>query len=142
MISYEKLSKNQIYTPSLARSFTIGLIEGPPHIIFYKYLDKFYPAVTLKSSSIKVLLDQLIACPFFNIQYLLGMSYLEGKTWPEIWTEFKKKFPTVVVVDWVFWPPIQFVNFLFVPARYRVLYIYLANVIWNVFLSYMKHYVS
>jgi len=44
--------------------------------------------------------------------------------------------------DWLFWPPSQYVNFHYVPATYRVLYVNGATVVWDVFLSYMKHFVS
>ena len=41
--------------------------------------------------------------------------------------------------DWVIWPPSQAVNFLLVPSQYRVLYVNLITVLWDVFLSYIKH---
>ncbi len=42
--------------------------------------------------------------------------------------------------DWCIWPPTQYVNFVYVPTKYRVLYVNGITVIWDVFLSYMKHY--
>lgn len=55
------------------------------------------------------------------------------------WTEFKTKFPTIYLFDWVIWPPTQAVNFALVPAQYRVLYVNGVTVLWDVFLSYIKH---
>lgn len=42
-------------------------------------------------------------------------------------------------VDWAFWPAAQFINFRFVPGSLRVLYVSFAALLWNIFLSYIKH---
>ena len=72
------------------------------------------------------------------------------------WSEFKQKFPTIYMFDWLIWPPSQGVNFLYVPSKYRyirtlnvkykclhilcrVLYVNGVTVVWDVFLSYIKH---
>lgn len=55
------------------------------------------------------------------------------------WEEFKAKFPTIYLFDWVIWPPSQAINFALVPAKYRVLYVNFVTVLWDVFLSHMKH---
>lgn len=41
------------------------------------------------------------------------------------------------IADCVVWPPLQLINFTFVPLRLQVLYINLANLGWNTFLSMM-----
>ena len=35
------------------------------------------------------------------------------------WSEFKQKFPTIYMFDWLIWPPSQGINFLYVPSKYR-----------------------
>ena len=42
--------------------------------------------------------------------------------------------------DWCIWPPTQYVNFVYVPAKYRVSYVNAITVVWDIFLSYMKHF--
>ena len=42
--------------------------------------------------------------------------------------------------DWCIWPPTQYVNFVYVPSKYRVSYVNAVTVVWDVFLSYMKHF--
>ncbi|KOB68622.1 putative pmp22 peroxisomal membrane protein [Operophtera brumata] len=42
--------------------------------------------------------------------------------------------------DWCFWPPVQIINFYYLPTHYRVLYINIATMVFNIFMSYMKHY--
>ncbi|XP_065342999.1 mpv17-like protein 2 isoform X1 [Cloeon dipterum] len=119
------------------RMFLVGLACGPPHHYWYVWLDK-----VLKPHQVwkKILADQLIAAPFFAAFFFYGMGSLENKTPAEVTTEFRSKFPTVYAFDWFFWPPIQYVNFHYVPSRFRVLYVNGATVVWDVFLSYMKHH--
>jgi len=82
----------------LERIGIIGLSEGPPHYIFYKYLDLLLPGKSAAIIAKKILLDQVIACPFFNFQFFVGMAWLEGKPLPVCWEEFVRKFPTVYLV--------------------------------------------
>jgi protein Mpv17 len=42
-------------------------------------------------------------------------------------------------VDWLVWPPTQFLNFYFIAPQYRVLYINAITMLYNVFLCYIKH---
>ena len=44
--------------------------------------------------------------------------------------------------DWIIWPPSQYINFKYVPAAARVLYVNIITVVWDIFLSYIKHNVN
>ncbi|KAK3868095.1 hypothetical protein Pcinc_026486 [Petrolisthes cinctipes] len=121
------------------RFFLVGLSQGPPHHVFYVWLDKVFPQKTAKVVFKKIMADQLLAAPFFAVTFFLGAGLLEGKTVAGALTEFKDKFPAVYAFDWCIWPPTQTINFYFVPIQYRVLYINFITVIWDVFLSYIKH---
>ncbi|XP_071523222.1 mpv17-like protein 2 isoform X2 [Panulirus ornatus] len=121
------------------RLFLVGLSQGPPHHIFYLWLDKVLPKRSAKAIFKKIIADQLLGAPFFAFTFFMGAGLLEGKTMNGSLQEFKLKFPVVYAFDWLIWPPTQTVNFLFVPTPYRVLYINIVTVIWDVFLSYMKH---
>jgi len=118
----------------------IGLLEAPPHYFFYKYLDIYFPGTGKVTIVKKIFIDQIVTSPCFSLQFFIGMSLLEGKSWKESWGEFVKKFPMVFIFDCVLWPPFQVVNFYYLPPHYRLLYVNVVTVIWNVFLSYMKHY--
>ncbi|XP_047735519.1 mpv17-like protein 2 isoform X3 [Hyalella azteca] len=98
------------------------------------------PQKTAKTVFKKILMDQFIAAPFFAVTFFLMAGLLEGKDLPSAWQEFKTKFPAVYMFDWIIWPPSQAINFLYVPTQYRVLYVNAVTVLWDVFLSHMKHY--
>jgi len=122
-----------------ARMGLVGLSQGPPHHYWYLYLDKLLPGKSNNVISKKILADQIIAAPFFAITFIYGACLLEGKSLGSCWLEFKEKFPTIYLFDWCIWPPTQAINFAFVPAPYRVLYVNGVTVLWDVFLSYIKH---
>merc|ERR1719402_571387 len=119
--------------------FAVGLSQGPPHHYWYQMLDKLYPGKTPVLILKKVLLDQTFAAPFFALTFIYGASLLEGRSLSQCWTEFVSKFPTIYLFDWLIWPPSQAVNFTLVPQPFRVLYVNCVTVVWDVFLSYIKH---
>eukprot|EP00122_Pirum_gemmata_P020116 Pgem_evm1s18818 len=43
------------------------------------------------------------------------------------------------MMDCLFWPAVQFVNFKYLPGQYRVVYVSVFAIFWNAFLSKMKH---
>ena len=55
------------------------------------------------------------------------------------WEHTKKVYIPTYIADWVVWPPLQLVNFTFVPVRYQVLYVNVCNLLWNTFLSFMAN---
>ena len=115
----------------------VGLTQGPPHHYWYIYLDKFLPGKSYGVVMKKILADQIFAAPFFAVTFIFGAGLLEGNTISErtvilsvtttsylnllesCWSEFKAKFPTIYLFDWVIWPPSQAVNFLLVPTQFR-----------------------
>jgi len=122
------------------RMFAVGLSQGPPHHYWYLWLDKMLPKTDLRTVALKILADQIFAAPFFACTFLVGMGILEDKKPSQCWEEFVKKFPAIYLFDWCIWPPTQFINFTIIPQPFRVLYVNVVTVIWDVFLSYIKHY--
>ncbi|GAB1601567.1 mpv17 2 [Argonauta hians] len=121
------------------RMFTVGLFMGPPTHFWYSFLDKMLVGKTGKTVVKKILADQAVAAPYFCTTFLIGMSLMEGKTWKASVAEWKGKFLTIYKMDWMIWPPSQFVNFYFLPTQYRVLYVSCITLGWNTLLSYIKH---
>ena len=79
--------------------FLVGLSQGPPHHIWYSWLDKMLPKKDMKTVVMKILADQFIAAPFFAITFFYGMGILNGQSLKGCWEEFKEKFPYVYLVS-------------------------------------------
>ncbi|CAG0896276.1 unnamed protein product [Cyprideis torosa] len=140
-IEWKLHKKKQTYDWSRAgRMFTVGLIEGPPHHYWYVWLDRALPGRSLRTIGLKIVADEIVAAPLFAYLFFMGMGFLEGKTLQKCWSEFKLKFPAVYLFDWIIWPPTQIINFKWVPQEYRVVYVNVITVVWDIFLSYMKHF--
>ncbi|XP_017786684.1 PREDICTED: mpv17-like protein 2 isoform X2 [Nicrophorus vespilloides] len=117
----------------------VGIAMGPLHHYFYKYLDSYLPRRNLFSVAKKILMDQLVMSPICISLFFYGVGMMEGKAFKECTKEINSKFVEVYMIDWSVWPPTQFINFYFLPVQYQVLYINFVTMLYNVFLSYMKH---
>ena len=72
------------------------LIYGERLYIFFLQV---LPQKNARTIVKKILLDQIIAAPFFAITFFIGAGLLEGKAFKETLIEFKKKFPAVYLVS-------------------------------------------
>ncbi|KAJ8910514.1 hypothetical protein NQ315_002456 [Exocentrus adspersus] len=123
----------------MSRMFTVGFALGPFHHYFYIWLAKVLPARNVVTVMKKILIDQFIMGPICIVAFFYSMSALEMKPMVKWNEEVKNKFVEVYVMDWCVWPPTQFINFYYVPVKYQVFYINFITMLYNVFLSYIKH---
>lgn len=128
----------QYDTASLMRFGFLGTCVYPVMCtIWYKWLDARYTGKTKTILAKKLFLDQFVFGPPCLLIFFLGLSYLEGK---ENWTqECREKFPMTYVADCAFWLPLQAVNFTFVPAPFRVLYLGISSFVWVNVLCVIKN---
>ncbi|XP_059612219.1 mpv17-like protein 2 [Phlebotomus argentipes] len=123
----------------IGQMFLVGCLGGPFHHVFYKWMDNMLPKADVLTSVKKILLDQAIFSPFCIVTFFYSAGLLETKTLRECNQELREKFLTVYLADWTIWPVAQFLNFYFLPPQYRVLYINVVTMFYNVFLCYVKH---
>ncbi|XP_034950842.1 mpv17-like protein 2 isoform X2 [Chelonus insularis] len=118
---------------------TIGLMQGPFNHYFYVLLDRFLPGKTVVSLAKKTIIDQFVGSPTNLVMFFFGHELLEQRNPREVYKDIVEKVIETYKIDCCFWPPTQLLNFMFVPIQYRVIYVNIMNVIWNVFLSYSKY---
>jgi len=61
-----------------------------------------------------------------------------GDIWQRAWAHTKDVYLETYIIDCVVWPPLQLINFTFIPLRYQVLYVNACNLAWNTYLSLMS----
>ncbi|CAH1154236.1 unnamed protein product [Phaedon cochleariae] len=123
----------------LSRMFIVGVALGPLHHYYYVWLAKTWPARSAKIITWKILLDQIVMSPICIAGFFYGMGILERKSVQECSEELVDKFKEVYLLDWIVWPPTQFINFYYIAVKYQVLYINAVTMLYDVFLSYIKH---
>ncbi|GAB0090554.1 mpv17-like protein 2 [Sergentomyia squamirostris] len=123
----------------IGQMFLVGCLAGPFHHVFYKWVDNILPKSDVVTSIKKIILDQIIFSPFCIITFFYSAGLLEDKSISDCNKELRDKFLTVYIADWTIWPAAQFINFYFLSPQYRVLYINVLTMFYNVFLCYVKH---
>lgn len=139
-----------------------GVIIGPLNYYWYFYLDKAFPGRTVQTIAKKILLDQMIGATLYTFLFIVVVCLLEGKSMGASLDEFRQKFLYIYLVsfllnsltsyksvkkfgsfdlkiDWLVWPPAQAINFYLVPSHFRMAFVNLILVGWNIFLSFAKH---
>lgn len=115
-----------ICSPISSASFFVGagMLEGCSVLEGWEEYKSKFVLVYLVSNHI---CDRPRRQPYYSSIFIAFSNYV--------------KYPSSQT-DCIVWPPSQLINFLLVPAVYRVLYVNVFTVAWNVFLSYAKHFVS
>lgn len=138
-VEYCKNNRDKFDFKRAAKMFTIGIVLGPFNHVWYSFLDKALPGINFATISKKILADQACASPFFAFTFFIGTGTLEGKPFNASFGEFRAKFWEVYKADWTLWPAAQAINFYFLKPKYRVVYVAFVTLVWNTYLSYVKH---
>lgn len=149
--------------PRVARQFVYGfVIAGPLFTTWYALLHRM--TATFRTSyvvsscgqmyhrselvgagykrrevAVKVLFDQVLFTGAYLNIYLLCMTLMEGRTVSEGLLKCKEKLHDTWVRSILFWAPVQYVNFTFIPAHLTPVTVQCFCLIWLAFLSLYFH---
>nr|XP_040576912.1 mpv17-like protein 2 [Lepeophtheirus salmonis]XP_040576922.1 mpv17-like protein 2 [Lepeophtheirus salmonis] len=141
-ICQQKLeSSNKKYNASrtLLMASSFGLTSGILCHYWYIYLDKILPSRKGIIIFKKVIIDQIIFSPILILTCLSVAGLIERKKLDSFWSHISEKGVKLYIAEWFVWPPAQFVNFYFLPTRYRVAYDNLISLGYDGYISKVKH---
>lgn len=106
------------------RNVTItGFIGGFLGHYWYLWLDRRkFTGKMLTIVLKKTLIDQIVLSPVGIAMFFFILGYLDGNTTQTITEEIREKGVGLLIFDCLVYPPVQFINFMFLPTRFRVLY--------------------
>jgi len=114
-----------------------GAIFGPAATKWYGLLTKHINIRSSHTATIcaRVAADQFIFAPVNMGVFLTSMAYLEGASVRQRLTDaYLPGYQKNLMV----WPWVQFANFKYVPADFRVLVVNFVSLGWNCYLSYLN----
>eukprot|EP01041_Mallomonas_annulata_P001950 gene1950-3786_t len=116
--------------------------------LWFGYLDSLPFLVGMggiKKSLVMMILDQTFGAVVVNLFFFVAFEIAQ-RLYPPYNTHSKSLFQACVdnckssmwitlIANWKCWPIINFVNFLYIPVEYRVLFSNVISIFWNMFLS-------
>lgn len=128
------------WTRSLHMS-AAGLTTGVVTHYWYILLDKRLGILkTAKVITTKILLDQILFSPVNLFVYFTTIGIMERSTVSRVMDELKEKgMEQIYVAEWLIWPPAQFVNFYFLPLRYRIMWDNIISLGFDIYSPYVKY---
>ena len=127
---------NYDYSRSV-RTLIMGYTVIPVSMYFWynKMLVSFFAAfsksswVIRKKVLVTLLLDQTLFANYMCTSYLFWISVLELKPWEQHWRNVTNNYKKVILMNYSFWPFVNYLNFSYVPMQFRILVINLCAVL-------------
>jgi protein Mpv17 len=122
------------------RQASFGFLIAPYlHLQFCVIMPYLFPS-SKKNAVIKsVLYDQTLGATIFTSAFFGYLDLTSGKKLEQTYQELKVKLLPTLFDNWKIWPFLMFVNFAFVPMKYRVLYSNIFGMLWVAYLSYVQN---
>jgi len=120
-------------------SMSFGLTSGFLCHFWYNFLDRMYPGKGIKIVFKKIISDQIIFSPICIVACLSVACFMKGADQERTYKEIVFKGTKLYIAEWAIWPPAQFINFYFLPTRYRVLYDNCISLVYDVYSSHVQH---
>ena len=81
-------------------------------------------------------MGQVTVFPAYLAAFFTYSCLLEGSSLNEAIRHARAAFPSTYQAGWVFWPAANLINFVFVGAAQRVVYVNVVGLAWNAFMSW------
>lgn len=87
----------------------------------------------------KVLVNQMVFTPSFNVFYFSAQALLSGETIESAIERVKIAVPSSTLNAMKVWPAVTAFSFTFIPIEYRPIFAGFVAVGWQTYLSYLNH---
>ena len=138
--SRKKVTINWQRTLHMSTSF--GLTSGFLCHFWYNYLDKMLPGSSIRIIIQKIAWDQVLFSPVCIVSCLLVAGKMENKSLSSLGSQTVQLGGRLYLAEWLLWPPAQFINFYYLPTKYRVLYDNIVSLVYDTYTSHVKHNVK
>lgn len=118
---------------------SFGLTSGFLCHYWYLFLDKKIPGKSIGVVARKILYDQIFFSPICILACLVAAGLIESSNHQTILKELQDKGTKLYLAEWFVWPPAQFINFYFLPTRFRVIYDNFVSLGYDMYTSHVKH---
>ena len=98
--------------------------------------ERLFPGTLAKQLAKKVTCDQILFTPIILSNFLMINEILMGNGISGVISKIEADFTSMLLANWSVWIPAQFVNFYFMPLNYRVVFIQVVALFWNMYVSW------
>lgn len=82
------------------------------------------------------ILDQTLFAPYMAVSYLFFISLFEFGNLKRALKNVVDNFLPVIIVNYQFWPFVNYLNFTFVPFTFRIVVLNFCALFWNSYLAF------
>ncbi|KAF5729074.1 Peroxisomal membrane protein PMP22 [Tripterygium wilfordii] len=110
---------------------------GPFGHFLHMQLEKIFKGKKdTKTVAKKVFVEQITSAPLNNLLFMIYLgAVIERRPWMDVKAKIKKEYPTVMVTSWTFWPVVGFINHMYMPLQFRVVFQIFVSFFWGIFLN-------
>lgn len=110
--------------------------QGNFNYFWLRALEHRFPGRSAGMIFRKLLLDQTFASPLATSVFYTGVSFLEGKE--DIFADWREKFFNTYKTGLMYWPFMQFLNFVLMPLYLRTAFMGCSAFLWATFLCFSR----
>lgn len=105
------------------RFFMIGaLYTGPLVVTWYSWVESVVGQEIHGAILVKALLGQVVFSPLLLLGTIVLFDVFQRRSWTDVKQSIRTKYLPLQTVVYVFWIPVELVNFQFVATRWRPLF--------------------